>query len=270
MRRAFRDHSLPVEDRILLADLFESRGDKEKSLSLLLQIFETGSVTADLCYRIAQLSAELNRIGEGYRLFQKQVANPPNSGFLFGWALLATISGRSADVYRRLSDYSGPTNAQYLKDLYFSVPIESIPELALLCAQKLHNEYPSREHRSMLMTALLNSGNPQEVIQLIHQIEDRSSRENEIYQTALTTAFQNGLPVEQELAQFWIDQLENPNQESEDVEEAVHALIKLKKYSEISGTIETLAEQNPRKWLYVFEEVIRETGEKTGFTWFFP
>jgi len=262
MQQALHSPSLPLRERVTLADLFESRGDFGTALELLSQVLDQPGDHPRPVYRVARLFVKLDRAREGCGSISRLMSREKNPETWFAWALLSSASDQADRVADWLSQWKGPSPPEYLLDLYYGAENRSQAELAMLCARRLFEQQPSGRNRFLLASALLEAGDPVAALELIRPIETRDEKEDALYQTALSRAYRSGLPVGRELDRYWTERLQKGILNREEREEAAYILIELKS-PEALGLVEELAAENPQKWIYAFRQTASENG-KTG------
>jgi tetratricopeptide (TPR) repeat protein len=258
-----------------LAQLLCELGDARESLARLRRAAASDRYAAEELIEIARLYIRLGRQHEGLEAMERIRQHARTFAADQAWALAATAADHTDRVVAWIQQNAaaaGSLPPALYRDLAYQAlalpdgqtgkSASSAVLLAVYSAERLNRESSSHSDRLLWARSLLAADHPAQALSLLRDAAGASddADTDRVFAVALQAAWRQGEPVTAELRQVWLRRLGHATQLQER-DMALAALLEVHAYSDLVPLLQTLAEQQPQKWLSIFEEAAEKAGE---------
>lgn len=208
---------LDVRQRLRLTEIYLNAGKVGKGLALMHRLAEEADeAPGEVPRGLADLVPELlkhDAVKEGFEIFDRLHRRRPGREVDAAWAILAAALGKRDHVTAWLDSTAGQ-QAPYrlLQDIYFAAADRSRQKTALAVARRAYARFHQKADALRLASALLAANKAKEALAVIEPFKGDSDTEvQQLREAALTAAWKQKAPVQDEVIALWKRQLEAPN-----------------------------------------------------------
>ncbi|WP_157991384.1 tetratricopeptide repeat protein [Caldimonas tepidiphila] len=244
-----------------LAGVLQQLGDTDGTLQWLRRAADAPDAKA-APGDIARLYLALGRAEEGRDRLERLRREAPSPAADEAWALLATVSGRHAQVATWLDGEAAQDRpAGLYRDLYHLAMQARAHPLAVRAAERLQAVARSDSDRLLLAEALIASGRAGDALRQLRGLAHRGPLDADRRFALLLAAWRQGEPVADELRRACLERLGDTRRGADPGPE-IATLFELRAHGDLVPLLEPLAAREPGRWLGAFAEAATASDQK--------
>ncbi len=241
---------------------------RSKEALAALRMAEEGDIEEAHLADYVQTAISVGYAREALAKLDRQRRAPASNLFLEAWAVVATSTGRFAEVQTWLGAVQpGEVSQDVLRHVFKAALDAKAHALAASVAPRLDDANIKVTERVMLAHALMDMGRSTDALTVWRQVRSQTNAYDDAYATALSQAMKRGVSAhaESELVNLLLTQVVALKLGNER-DAMVTRLLELDAHARLVDVLEPMALSAPDRWLAAFETAATKAGRGDRIT----